>query len=70
MGIDYFLFEHPEALAVGIFIIVFAVGFEMIFKVFNNKAIALVISLIISSFAGFQLYKERFYGFEMVLELY
>ena len=54
-------------MAIGVFIILFAVVFYVISKFLNNSGASLVISLAISAMASWKLYNERFYGWEASL---
>lgn len=67
MAYEYLVFEHPEALAVGVFIILFIVSNYAIVKFIRNKGIALIVSLLIAGIAAWKLYSERFYGWEGTL---
>lgn len=70
---DYYQYlsfeENPTSLAIGVFIILFAVSYTAFNKAFNkkNQAVALIIALIISVLAALKLYTERFYGYEATL---
>ena len=67
MVYEYLVFEHPEALAAGVFIILFVVSHYVIVKFIRNKGIALIVSFLIAGIAAWKLYSERFYGWEGTL---
>lgn len=61
--------EHPEGLAIGVFIILFTLSYTILAKTAfkKNTALAIIISLIISGLAALKLMTERFYGYESIL---
>jgi len=53
--------DNPLSLAIGVFIILFAVAFILLGKAFkNNKGAAIVVSLILAIVSSYNLFKERF----------
>lgn len=68
MVLEYFSFEeHPESLAIGVFLILFAVTSYIMGKALGHKGSAVTIALVISLATAWQLYRERFYGWEGTL---
>lgn len=65
--IDIISFKEPAGLAVGIFIILFAVLNFMLSKFMKENKTSVVVSFALSAIAAWQLYKERFYGWEETL---
>lgn len=64
---EYLMLQNPELLAIGVFIILFAIAFSVLIRVIHNKGITLVVSLIIALIAAWNLYKGEFYGWESVI---
>ena len=67
MALEYLQLENPENLAFGVFIILCVISFYVFSKFMRNKGTAFVIALAISGLASWQLYRERFYGWEETL---
>ena len=65
--IEYSFAEHPEALAIGIFIIMFAVLSYLLSKMNIGKMPAAISALSISLIGSWYLYNERFFGLEGIL---
>lgn len=68
MVYEFFYFENPESLAIGVFIVLFALTFSILNKfLVDNKGVNLIVALAISLIASWRLYNERFYGWETLL---
>ena len=67
MVLEYLTFEHPESLAIGVFIIIFAVANYALVKFIRNRGTSLLISFLIGLIVAWKLYTERFYGWEGTL---
>ncbi len=68
MVYELFYFENPESLAIGVFIVLFALSFLILNRFLaNNKGVSLIVALTISLIASWRLYNERFYGWESLL---
>lgn len=65
---EYFRLDNPVSLAIGVFIILFALGYYFLNKFRpDQKGAMIAASLAIASIATWQLYKERYYGWEGML---
>ena len=64
MAIEWFTFESTGALAIGVFIILFAISNLVLRRFMQSKGVATVVALIVSIIATFGVYKNGFYGFE------
>ena len=62
MVFDYSFTDHPEGLALGIFIILFGVIFSVFGSRLKNKGMLFIIALAISGIAAWNLYTNEFYG--------
>ncbi|MCA9485663.1 MAG: hypothetical protein KC506_02365 [Nanoarchaeota archaeon] len=63
IGVQDYLYE-PAGLALGVFLILFSMSFYGFSYAMKNKGTSVLISLILSILASWQLYRERFYGWE------
>lgn len=58
-------FQNPESLAIAVALLIFIMSFVVLRKVTKmEKGVLLVISFVISVGVAWQLYKQRFYGWE------
>ncbi len=64
---EYFVFQSAEGLAAGVFLVLFAAAYSVLIKFMKSKMPVFMISLIIAGIAAWQLYKERYYGWESLL---
>ena len=61
---DFLTVENQGVLAIGVFIIIFAVANYALVKFIRNRGISLLISFLIGLIVAWKLYTERFYGWE------
>lgn len=67
MSYHYYLIEHPEGLAAGVFLIIFTIAYTLILQLFKDRGTSAVIAIVISTISAWGLYRERFYGWELSL---
>ena len=65
-GYDY-LIGNPVGLAIGVFIILFAVTYSVLEQWFNNRGASLPTAFIVGALAAWNLYNRRFYGWEATI---
>ena len=66
--VETIFFQNPESLAIGVFIVLFAVTFSVLIRQTRlEKGICIFIALIVSLIAAWKLYSERFYDMEWLL---
>jgi hypothetical protein len=65
---EYFTLNNPVSLAIGVFIIIFALGFYLLDKFKpDQRGTMMAVSFLIASIASWQLYREKYYGWEGIL---
>ncbi len=71
MAYGYLTFQDPAGLALGVFIVLFAIFYFFLNRLLkNNRGMAILISFAISAVAAWKLLTERFYGYEETLAVF
>jgi len=65
MGIsDYLILDNPEVFAIAVGVLVFVLANAVLGRFLHNRGVSIIFSLVVGIFTAWQLYQERFYGYE------